>query len=157
MKRCCSVILLLFLSLNVVAQKKDTVKLPYITSYPVYIDGGCSFFNEVNIPLQEHKYQLIISAYKVAFIQIGAYRSILFKRRMRVKTSKGYIDYYKGKDGSFVLTIDSIIKTPDHSSIRRGTLTLKTKNIIVAVKIQGKVDEIDTYNGYTERQIHPRH
>ncbi len=150
-----SFVLLIVLSISVSAQKISPDKLPYITHYEtVYIDGGCSFFNEINIPLQEHKYQLIISAYNTAFIQ-GATKQILFRRKKRVKTNKGYIDYYKGKAGSFVLTINSITKIKGQGSIRSGTLKMITKNITSETRIHGKVYEIDSYNGYTERQIHP--
>jgi hypothetical protein len=98
-----SVVILLVFSLIGVGQKISPAKLPYITNYPVYIDGGCSFFNEINTPLQRDKYQLIISAYKVAFIQIRASKYILFKRLKRVKSNGGYIDYYKGREGAFTL------------------------------------------------------
>lgn len=150
MKRCPPFILLIVLSLSVAAQKISPAKLPYITHYEtVYIDGGCSFFNELNTPLIDGKYQLIISAgvYKTAFIQ-GNTKQILFERKSRVKTNKGYIDYYKGKDGSFVLTINSIIKTSKHSSIRSGTLKMDTKNVSGIAKVHGKVEEGDIYNGY---------
>ena len=146
----------LTLSFNVFGQKISPAQLPFITHYEtVYIDGGCSFFNEVNLPLEDAKYQLIISAgrKKTAFIQ-GATKQVLFNRVKRVKTNNGYIDYYKGEEGTFELNINSISKPETHTSVRSGTLKMSTKNISGIMNVHGKVDEADIYNGYTRKQLH---
>ena len=144
-------IALVVFSLKVTAQIIGPGNLRYINDYPIYVDGGCSFFNEINTPLEEKKYQLIISyqlnprAPRVAFMQAGPHKFIYFKKTGRIKTTKGYIDYFKGKDGSFILTIDSISKINSWSSIRSGTLKINIKGINSGgvLKVHGRVEEAD--------------
>lgn len=159
MKSAVTTILFTTLFLNVKAQhiKHDT--LNYITNYPEYVDGGCSFYTSLDIALapgarhDKNKYKLIITPYR-AFIQISFYKHQLFKRIKRTKTAKGYMDIYNGKSGSFTLSIDHIKKINTCESIRKGTLKITAANIKETIKVHGISDEIDAYNGYTKKQLH---
>ncbi len=127
-------------------KNKRASELPYITSgYPVKIDGGCSFYVDANIPLNEHKYQLVMDSRPLAFLEYAKGYFTYFKRIRRVKKSKGYIDYYKGGSGSFTLTIDSIVKVDRYSTIRSGVLNLATNILKVTMKVHGEVEEMDSY------------
>jgi hypothetical protein len=121
-------------------------QLHYIKSFPIKTEDGCSFFSDSEDSLTGKKYLLVITGRHIAYMQLKNDKFLYFSKVKRIKDGAGYKDIYRGKAGSFELTIKSIKKTGPFVTQRNGVLYLKTGRLKEIIPVYGMVEENDNYN-----------
>ena len=124
---------------NGLTRDDSTTALKYITSYPVKIDGGCSFITYDSLPLKQRKFIFIISARQDGFMELeNGEASVILKQVSKESLpDKTSVETFAGQGYKAVLKRKEAKGTLEDWPYYKGTLQIRFQKKTKVYKIHG--------------------